>query len=293
MTPVVRSIFAATSRVSPRLAGWLALLLFSTPLPTGRLSAAERRLEQRAKARLADAERLTLTTDRGRRLIAYRLGRRVSDTGRTVVMVHGWMSGARYMLALAEAFVEAGDEVVCFDLPAHGESGGIMTDLTDCAQALVEVAAAVGAVNLIVAHSFGGAVTAYATGHLGLTLAGNDARIILLASPNRLSVVTRRFGDAIGLSAAARADYERRLCAPIGGNLAALDGNLLFGRIGVPLHVIHCADDAEVAFAEGLRFAELGEQVQITQLSKLGHRRILYAPRAIEALGVARGMVVG
>lgn len=287
MTPAIRAIFAATSRVSPRLAGRLAHQLFSTPLPVGKLSPAERRLEARAKARLAVAQRIDLLSARGRRVVAYRLAAQGTPTGRRVVLVHGWMSGARYMLALADALVDAGDEVICFDLPAHGASAGWTTDLTDCAQALVAVVAAVGPVNRIVAHSFGGAVTAFATSRLGLTLGGADARITLLASPNQLAVVTRRFGDAIGLSDAARGHYERRLCAPLGGDIRALDGNVMFARVGAALDVVHCADDAEVALSEGLRFAAIGPQVRVTQLARLGHRRILYAQPALDAVRAA------
>ncbi len=291
MTPAIRRFFSTISHISPQLAGRLALLLFSTPLPTGRLSPAERRLEQRAKARLASAERLTVAASAGT-VVAYKLGKRAAGTGRTILLVHGWMSGARYMLALAEELVAAGDEVICFDLPAHGESSGRVTNLAKCAQALLAVAAQCGPVNMIVAHSFGGAVTAYATSVLGLKLTGDDARIILLASPNRLAVVTQRFGAAIGLSDSARRTYEQRLVAPIGGDLDALDGNRLYAATGLPLFVIHCEDDAEVAFSEGERFAEMGEQARVTRLNNLGHRRILYAQSALDALRQARSFSV-
>ncbi len=236
--------------------------------------------------RLAKAEKLVVSVDAGN-IAAYRLGERHPDNGRTIILVHGWMSGARYMLALAEELVAGGDEVICFDLPAHGKSSGITTSLAPCARALKAVADQCGPVNMIVAHSFGGAVTAYATRALNLRLAGDDARIILLASPNRLSVVTQRFGDAIGLSLAARQNYEARLMAPFGGDLSAMDGNVLYAG-GVPLHVIHCVDDTEVPFSEGQRFTELGNQVRLTSLSQLGHRRILYAPAALSALRQAR-----
>jgi pimeloyl-ACP methyl ester carboxylesterase len=287
MTPKIRAVFRTLSRISPQLAGRLALQLFSTPLPVGRMTPAEQRLEARAKQRLENAERLTISTAK-HSIVAYRLGERRGAADRTILLVHGWMSGARFMLALAETLVARGDEVICFDLPAHGESSGRVTNLVDCGQALVAVANAVGPINMIIAHSFGGAVTAYATSQLGLKLTGDDARVILIASPNQLSDVTKRFSTALGLSDAARAIYERRLVQPLGGDLAAMDGNALYAATGMPLRIIHSSDDAEVPVEQGRRFLELGQQAQLIELDGLGHRRVLYADAALAALREAR-----
>lgn len=45
MTPFIRTVFKTISVVSPLLAGNAAYRLFTTPLKTGRLSPAEKRLE--------------------------------------------------------------------------------------------------------------------------------------------------------------------------------------------------------------------------------------------------------
>jgi pimeloyl-ACP methyl ester carboxylesterase len=150
------------------------------------------------------------------------------------------------------------------------------------------VAQAVGPLNMIIAHSFGGAVTAHATSQLGLKLVGDDARIILIASPNQLSDVTRRFGAALGLNEAAREVYETRLVRPLGGDLSAMDGNALYAAVGVPLRIIHSIDDAEVPVEQGRRFLELGAQARLFELDGLGHRRVLYAEAALAALRQAR-----
>jgi pimeloyl-ACP methyl ester carboxylesterase len=287
MTPNIRRFFATMSRISPQIAGRMALQLFSTPLPTGRLSPSERRLEDRAKKRLSTAERLTVRSGK-KTIIGYRLGQKRGADGRTVLLVHGWMSGARFMLAIADDLVRHGDEVICFDLPAHGESSGRTTNLVDCAKALAAIAGSVGPVNIILAHSFGGAVTAFALTQLGVKLTGEDARVILMASPNQLSVVTQRFSAAIGLSDRARAVYEERLCLPLGGDIQAMDGNALYGAAGVTLRIIHSSDDAEVPVEQGRRFLDLGKQAAMIELGGLGHRRVLYADTALAALRDAR-----
>lgn len=269
--------------ISPRLAGRLALRLFSTPLKTKRLSPAEARLEARAKDRLAQAERLVILSN-GADVIAYRFGQKRGASGQTIILVHGWMSGARYMLAMIDPLVALGHEVICFDLPAHGESSGKVTNLIACAQALVDVVDHIGGANRIIAHSFGGAVTAYALSRLRPQQLGSDGRITLIASPNQLRIVTERFGAAIGLTPAALKVYQDALCAPLGGSLAAMDGNIMFAAAGYPLDIIHSIDDPEVSIEEARRYTQMGALTRLTELDGLGHRQILYKPDAISAI---------
>jgi pimeloyl-ACP methyl ester carboxylesterase len=283
MTPVIRAAFRLAGAISPELAGRLALRLFSTPLKTKRLSPAEARLAQRAKDRLADAERLVITSN-GSDVIAYRFGKKLAADSQTIVLVHGWMSGARYMLAMVDPLVALGHEVICFDLPAHGESSGKTTNLSACAQALVAVIDHVGGADRIIAHSFGGATTAYALSKVRPGQLGNSGRITLIASPNQLKIVTERFGAAIGLTPAALKTYQDRLCAPLGGVLAEMDGNIMFAAAGYPLDIIHSIDDPEVSIEEARRYTQMGATTRLIELDGLGHRQILYKPAAIAAL---------
>jgi pimeloyl-ACP methyl ester carboxylesterase len=283
MTPVIRAAFRLAGAISPELAGRLALRLFSTPLKTKRLSPAEARLAQRAKDRLADAERLVITSN-GSDVIAYRFGKKLAADSQTIVLVHGWMSGARYMLAMVDPLVALGHEVICFDLPAHGESSGKTTNLSACAQALVAVIDHVGGADRIIAHSFGGATTAYALSKVRPGQLGNSGRITLIASPNQLKIVTERFGAAIGLTQAAFKVYQDRLCTPLGATLAEMDGNIMFAAAGYPLDIIHSIDDPEVSIEEARRYTQLGATARLIELNGLGHRQILYKPTAIAAL---------
>jgi pimeloyl-ACP methyl ester carboxylesterase len=283
MTPAIRAVFGLICAISPRLAGGLALRLFSTPLKTKRLSPAETRLAARAKERLAHAERFTVTSN-GSDVIAYKFRGEPKSNGQTIVLVHGWMSGARYMLAMVDPLVAQGHQVICLDLPAHGESAGKTTNLFACAHALVAVIDHVGGVNRIIAHSFGGAVTAYALSRIRPGQLGSDGRITLIASPNQLKIVTERFGAAIGLTPAALKVYQDRLCAPLGATLAEMDGNIMFAAAGYPLDIIHSVDDPEVSIEEARRYTQMGATAGLTELDGLGHRQILYKPASIAAV---------
>jgi pimeloyl-ACP methyl ester carboxylesterase len=194
------------------------------------------------------------------------------------------MSGAQYMLAIADALVALGHEVIVFDLPAHGRSSGKSTNLVACSRALNALLDHVGGADMIIAHSFGGAVTAYTLSRLRPRGLGADGKIILLASPNQLSSVTASFSRAMGLSKAAQKQYEERLCAGIGEDLDEMDGNKLYAQIGYPLHILHCVDDAEVPIGQSRRYLALSDIAKLTELRGLGHRRILYHRDAITAL---------
>lgn len=112
-----------------------------------------------------------------------------------------------------------------------------------------------------------------------------EGKVVLLASPNQLSSVTREFASTLGLSDGARQVYERRLSRSIGASLAEMEGNIMFAAAGYPLRVIHCVDDAEVSIEESRRYmASSADDVRLTELAGLGHRRILYHPDAINAL---------
>jgi pimeloyl-ACP methyl ester carboxylesterase len=257
--------------------------IFSTPFKVGRLSAAEKRLAARASAKLKLAENISFTID-GVNIAAYRFGKKTSADAKRIILVHGWMSGARYMLAMVDPLLALGHEVVCFDLPAHGQSSGNSTNLVACSKALDGLMDRLGGTDIIIAHSFGGAVTAFTLSRLRHQGLGQNGKIILIASPNQLSSVTALFSRAIGLSIAAQKVYEARLCAGIGEHLDEMDGNRMYAKAGYPLHILHCVDDLEVSVDQSRRYLALGNSTKLTELKGLGHRRILYHREAIEAL---------
>lgn len=287
MPPLIKTLFRSLDTASPWLAGRAAHVLFTTPLRTGRMTAAEQRLASRADAKLSTAKNISFT-HQGKRVAAYSFDREDGGTGKTAVLVHGWMSGARYMLAMVDPLLAMGYRVVCFDLPAHGKSQGRRTNLVDCAKAFDELLDNLGSVDLVIAHSFGGAVTAYMLSRLRQSGLDPDGKVVLLASPNQLSSVTREFASALGLSEAARRVYERRLSRNIGAGLAEMDGNIMFAAAGYPLRIVHCVNDAEVSIEESRRYLALhANEVRLTELNGVGHRRILYHPDAIKALFAA------
>ena len=82
--------------------------------------------------------------------------------GPAVLFVHGWGGHAGNHYAGIEAVLQAGGRVVAFDAPGHGRSEGTLSCAPAFAWAIEGVAAHVGELRGIVAHSLGGAATCIA-----------------------------------------------------------------------------------------------------------------------------------
>src|SRR5258706_3425003 len=199
--------------VSEELGTSLAERLFITPRRHAR--------PQRERDVLATARELaidvTLRAPRWhgarRTLAAWRWG-----FGPAVLLVHGWEGRGSQLGAFVAPLVDAGMSVIAFDAPGHGDSPDHQLYLTDLADSIADVAAAVGPLHAIVAHSFGAAAVLLAHARSGLVAPRN-----VMISPNAIiDDAVARFARLVGLDAADRAAFERRLAAHTGITLDAL-----------------------------------------------------------------------
>lgn len=197
--------------------------------------------------------------------------------GPTILLVHGWEGRGTQLGALVEPLVEAGMSVVAFDAPAHGESPGSQLYLTDLADAIADVAVAVGPLHAIVAHSFGAAATLLARARGGV-----DAPRNVMLAPN---VIIERsiaaFARTVGLDDADRARFERNVVAHSGIDLESLRLEHLIGDRDTGLLVVHDRDDREVPLVHGERLAALWPNARLVTTEGLGHRRILRDPSVV------------
>ena len=268
---LLRAGLRATGLVSPRLAGRLTYRLFGSPRRHAR--------PEREVALLGEARSFTVEHE-GRRLAAWSWG-----GGPDVLLVHGWDGRGAQLGAFVAPLVGAGFRVTTFDAPAHGGSTGSRTNLFDVAGAVQAVAAALGPLHGIVAHSFGGAATTLA---LASGLAAG--RVVYIAPASRLEGAIGRFLGLLDLPEAAErsfyGEFERRFGASIWERVAVAR---LAPRLSAPALVLHDPDDREVPFEDGARLADAWPGATLLRMPGLGHRRILWDERA---LAPAVGFVV-
>jgi hypothetical protein len=261
------------SRVAPGAAAWVAERLFLTP-PRHAAPYRERDLLARARPGSVRVE--------GRRIATWTRG-----SGPRIMLVHGWGGRGAQLGAFVEPLVASGFSVAWFDGPAHGASGGRRATIPEMAAALRGVAAALGPVRGIVAHSGGGVGSAWAVRRWLLDgFVDLPEALALIAPPADFRGYLERFAEACGLTAGARERLDRRLTARIGAPAEAFDLPRLVADLPPAALVVHDREDAEVPWAEGAAVAEAWPGAELVTTRGLGHRRILRDPAVIARVTV-------
>jgi pimeloyl-ACP methyl ester carboxylesterase len=268
----------------PGAAGDAAYRLFCTPVLSERRDPKYRMLSASARFHLRTAIWRRLPTFCGD-LQTYSFEPDAATVKGTVLLVHGWTSEAAFMTALAEPIRRAGFRVVMFDFPAHGLSPGRRTNLMECAQATLVVAEAMGPVDAIVAHSFGGLCALLAIeGVPPMPKSLAVGQLVLIACPNRLSDVTREFAELRQMTDAGRKAFERRLERVGWRSLDRFSTASLLRTVGCRALVVHAHDDAEVPFSCALEIVAAHGTAKLAAFDGLGHRKILFASPAVRAV---------
>ena len=257
------------SFVAPSLAARRAERLFLTP-PRHAAPARERDI-------LAHARAATV------RVGEHRLATWTWGAGPRILLVHGWGGRGGQMGAFVEPLVAEGFSVTAFDLPAHGRSEGRTATIPEMATALAGVLDAMGPVEGIVAHSGGGAVSAWAIRRALLAGFVDLPRAIALVAPAaRFRAYFERFMDACGLSTRARSRLERRLEARVGAPPEVFDLTRFAQDLPLTALVVHDRDDAEIPWADGAAIAAAWPGAELVTTHRLGHRRILRDQAVVE-----------
>ncbi len=195
----------------------------------------------------------------------------------TVLLVHGWGAEASFLAAFAGPLRRIGFQVVAFDLPAHGRSGGKYTNLAACTWAAHRVARLFGPLSGIIGHSLGGLISLWvAEGGPPLPSPVPIKKIALLACPNRFIDVTRNFGASLHLCRAAQLGFEKRISRIGQRPVESFSAADLLKRIESGVLVVHSTDDDEVSFTNAQAIAAATSRAKLAACQGLGHARLLY-----------------
>lgn len=252
---LLRPVLGVLSRLAPGAAAAVAERLFFTP-PRPRPS--------RGEAVLRVGRRFDVRVG-GQRVAAWRWGH-----GPAVVLLHGWAGRAAQMTSFVAPLLARRLSVVAIDAPGHGRSPWGRSSAVDFARALRAVAAEVGPVHGIVAHSLGAAAAAMAL-HDGLRV----ERVALLGPAAYPPAWFGRFAAALGISAAvaqrARLRSERRL----GLRWDAFHVPTMVASFTAPALIVHDRHDDEVPASDGAAIAAAWPGAQLVETMSLGHFRLL------------------
>jgi pimeloyl-ACP methyl ester carboxylesterase len=249
---------------APRSAARLAEALFFT---------APRTHSARVEAALSTGQRKDILCE-GRLVATWRWG-----SGPRIVLLHGWGGRAGQLGAFVAPLVAGGYEVVALDAPGHGVSGGRLTSMVDFAAALRVLEKETGGFHGIVAHSLGGAATAFALAR-GL----RAERAVFIGPPVGPADWTRLFADRLRVPPPVMDLMRERAEQRLGVTWPDLDVIALAKDQRIPLLVVHDEEDREVPVTDGRAIAAAWPGATFFGTAGLGHRRILRDPQIIEAV---------
>jgi len=263
--------------LSPGRAADVALGIFCTPALSQWRHPDQSILVQRARHHLRNAFQQRILTPVGE-IATYRFDPEGYSRG-TVLLVHGWTSEASFMAAIAELIRRSGFTTLIVDLPAHGLSQGRSASLIDCARAIVALGQALGPFDAVVSHSFGSMTALVAiegAPPMPDSLKGVK-RLVLIASPNRLSDITREFAAHWQLTSPALRAFEQRLERIGRRPISRFAVARLLAATRQPALLIHACNDTDVPFSASEEIATRCPNAELLPFDDLGHRRVLYA----------------
>jgi pimeloyl-ACP methyl ester carboxylesterase len=209
---------------------------------------------------------------------AYAMG---DPAGKLVVLVHGWESNAGSMGAIAEALAFKGCRVVALDLPAHGKSQLIRTNLRECREALRALIYHLRPSKpfSIVTHSFGSVVASFALADSRYTI----DQFVMLTVPNKMITIFEDFKRMIGLGDAAFETLLSLTEAVLGESVrtANVADKLQCIRYN-NLVLIHDMNDKVLPYSNSLEIKSAASNVTLHSILNSGHYRMLWNNAVVE-----------
>lgn len=173
---------------SHQLAAKKAFHLFCTPL---------HRKKKEQPDVFAHAEKLKMILN-GKTVAGYRWNH---PQPRKVLIAHGFESSSWNFDRYVRPLMRLGYEVLAFDAPAHGQSGGRQVTLVDYSDMLVKINREYGPLQAAMAHSFGGLALTLALEEMAAEkeIAG-DMKMVLIAPATETGTAIRSFFKLLDLN---------------------------------------------------------------------------------------------
>ncbi len=134
-------------------------------------------------------------------------GWRFNSSGtRKVLILHGYESSVTNFERYVKAFIKKGYEVLAFDAPGHGVSGGKKITAPLYRNMIKEIHKKFGPVESFITHSFGGLAVCLALEEIKHT---EDYRVALIAPAAETDTAVTNFCKMLGLDIAVRKEFEK------------------------------------------------------------------------------------
>lgn len=254
-----RTKFKLLTVVSPAKAAAKAFDLFRTP---------QRRNRKPAPKIFEQAEKLTFKLDG----IAIHGWRWNHPAERKVLILHGFESSATSFDRYVRPLIKKGYEVLAFDAPAHGKSGGQQITAPLYAKTITEINERYGPVQSFMAHSFGGLAICLALEEIHHT---SDTRLVLIAPATETTTAINTFFHFLKLDDALRPEFEKIIIRAGGHPSSWYSIRRAMKHIRARVLWLHDEEDEITPLADAYQVkAENFPNLQLVITKGLGHRRI-------------------
>ena len=242
------------SFISPKLAGKIALTLFSKPL--------------RGRIREADFDFLDTSFKEELNYEEYGvMTYRWIGKNKTILLAHGWESNSARWKPLIEHLKNLNYTVIAVDAPAHGRSGSKQFS-TILYSEFINVAVKKFNPDFIIGHSAGGMATIfYQHKYPNLKL----EKLVLLGAPSNYSGVFKRYIKMMSYNSIIQRQIEKLVLQKHGHLPAYFSAAEFAENIIIPGLIIHDEQDKVIPYQDAKHFEEKYNNARLISTQGLGH----------------------
>ena len=262
--------------------------LFITPIPFP-IPKEYRRVAQRACEFLKNRRSGLIEFETPRHHVIHHFSQPDNPNAKKVLITHGWISRAAYMMRLIRSLHKQGYDVYALDFPAHGDAKGMQLPWTDAVTVLQHTINRLGPFYAVIGHSFGGSMLlntlTLASQYPEWKLDTEPERVVLLASPTRMRIPVSIIARQLKLSA-----KGYLLLRDVFRQQAVIDLNRLHFRhyiadAKIPFLCIHGEEDKAIKPQESIIFCQRYPHASLVLLPGIDHMGILLDKRVEQAVG--------
>jgi pimeloyl-ACP methyl ester carboxylesterase len=255
----IRTKFRLLSSISKKKAAEQAFVLFCTPL---------KRNKKPLPKIFEEAEKLQLTIN-GVTVKGWRWNH---PAGKKMLIVHGFESSATNFDRYIKPLTRKGYEVLAFDAPAHGRSGGKTITAPLYKEMLKLINKEYGPVQSFMAHSFGGLALSLAVEEISHT---PDYKMVLIAPATETPTAIDSFFALLRLDPAVRTEFEKIIIRNGGVSSEWYSIKRAMRNIRAQTLWIHDEDDDTTPISDALKVKDENySNIKFVFTKGLGHRRI-------------------
>lgn len=260
----IRTRFRLLAAISKKKAAEKAFALFCTP---------QSRNKKKLPKIFEEAEKLQFeiegNTVRGWRFNPARTGH---PAERRVLIVHGYESSVINFDRYIRPLMKKGYEVLAFDAPAHGRSGGKKITAPLYKSTIQTINKLYGPVQSYMAHSFGGLAVCLALEETDHTA---DHRLALIAPATETTTAIDSFFRFLQIDPAVRTEFEKIIVKRGGVSSEWYSIKRAMKHIRAKVHWFHDEEDDTTPLSDVLKVkAENHPHIEFVITKGLGHRRI-------------------